>query len=167
MSKKFLIGVGVGAAISYMADPQMGRRRRARAKNQFVRATRRRWTSEAIDERRLVERVRARIDHTCSHPRAIEVKASEGTVILRGPILAGELSALLGAVWNVPGLQAIRDELTVHHSAEGVPLLQGDGSAAGTAMGLLRRRWASAPRALLTASGLGATTLLVAAYARR
>jgi len=192
MSKVFLIGVGVGAAILYMADPQTGRRRRALAKDQFVRAsrkarkvldgsgrelanrtsglvaaTRRRWTGEAIDDRRLAERVRARIGHTCSHPRAIEVKASDGIVTLSGPILAGEVSALLGAVWNVPGLHAIRNELTVHHSADVEPSPQGEGSAAGAALGFLRRRWMPAPRALLTVSGLGATTLMVAAYARR
>jgi hypothetical protein len=169
MSKNFLIGVGVGAAILYIADPPTGRRRRALTRRTLglVAARRRRRTSEAVDDRRLVERVRARIGHTCSHPRVIDVKASDGTVTLSGPILAGEVTALVGALWNVPGLRGIKDELTVHHSAEGVPSLQGEGSAASTALGFLRRRWVSAPRALLTASGLGATALMAATYARR
>ena len=191
MSKNFLIGVGVGAAIVYMADPLKGRRRRALAKDQFVRAsrktrevlgagrdlanrtsglvaaTRRRWTGEAFHDRRLVDRVRARLDDACSDPRAIDVTASDGIVTLSGPIPAREVSGLLGAVWNVPGLQAIRNELTTaHYSADGVPSPQGEGSVARTALRFLRRRWVPAPRALLTASGLGATAAMVA-YARR
>ena len=193
MSTNFLIGVGVGAsigtAIVYMADPQQGRRRRALAKDQLARAsrktrdaldgtsrdlanrtsdlvaaTRRRWTGEAFYDRRLVERVRARIDQTCSHPDAIDVQASDGTVTLSGPIPAREVSGLLGAVWTVPGLQVIRNELTTaYHSADDVSL-PGEGVVAGTALRFLRRRRVSRP--LLAASGLGATALMVA-YARR
>ena len=194
MSTNFLIGVGVGAgigtAIVYMADPQQGRRRRALAKDQLARAsrktrdaldgtsrdlanrtsdlvaaTRRRWTGEAFYDRRLVERVRARIDQTCSHPDAIDVQASDGTVTLSGPIPAREVSGLLGAVWTVPGLQVIRNELTTaYHSADDVWSPPGEGFIAGTAQRFLRRRWV--PRSLLAASGFGATALMIA-YARR
>jgi hypothetical protein len=78
------VGVGVGAALLFIADPRSGRRRRALARDQFVRARRKtrevldatardvahrasgvvaaargRWADDGIDDRRLVERVRA------------------------------------------------------------------------------------------------------------
>jgi len=75
------------------------------------------------------------------------------------------VSGLLGAVWTVPGLQVIRNELTTaYHSADDVWSPPGEGFIAGTAQRFLRRRRMSRP--LLAAGGLGATALMVA-YARR
>ena len=110
MSKDFLIGVGIGAVLAFVADPQTGPRRRKMIKDRLVR---RRSSYDAVDDRRLVKRVRSQVERACSHPRAIGVEASSGTVTLRGPILADELGPVLGAVWGVPGLLAIRNEMTV------------------------------------------------------
>jgi hypothetical protein len=45
--RDMLIGVGIGATLAYIADPRTGRRRRALARDQFVRATRK--TRDALD----------------------------------------------------------------------------------------------------------------------
>jgi hypothetical protein len=189
MSKDFVVGIGLGAAIAYMGDPQTGQHRRALAKDQVMRAGRRtrraldasgrdlvtraagfitrtsRETDSSMNDARLVERVRARVRQSCSHPRAIGVEALNGVVTLSGPILADEAAAVLGAVWHVPGLQMIRNELAVFHSSRGATGLQR--AAAPHSMPRLLRRFASSPKRLLAAGGLGATALMVAAYARR
>jgi hypothetical protein len=112
-----------------------------------------------------VKRVRDRVRQACSHPRAIGVEAVNGVVTLSGPILADEAAAVLGAVWHVPGLQMIRNELAVFHSSRAVKG-QGTGPAARSTPRMLRR-FTSSPKTLLAAGGLGATALMIAAYARR
>src|SRR5688572_2896704 len=139
--RDMLIGVGIGATLAYMADPRAGRRRRALARDQFVRATRKtrdaldatardlanrtsgivasargRWTDFRVDDRRLTQRVRAVLGRTSSHPRAIDVYVSDGVVTLTGPILADEVTGLVEAVCDVRGVQTVDNNLTVYSS---------------------------------------------------
>lgn len=190
LSKDMWLGVGVGALLTFIADPHAGRRRRALARDQLVRAgrktrdavdatardianrtsgvvaaTRARMSNERVDDRRLVERVRAQLGHVCSHPRAIDVSASNGMVTLRGVILAGELDHVLSAVASVRGVVGVVNELEPRESADGVPELQGEGNV-DESLDLHPRRWPPAKQALLTA-GLAATGICLAAYSRR
>jgi hypothetical protein len=191
VTRDVLMGIGIGAVLAYVADPQGGRRRRARARDQIVHAgrktrdamgatardlanrttgmvaeTRGLLTDDAVDDRRLIERVRAQLGRASSHPRAIDVEAANGTVTLRGPILTRELDNLLAAVGSVRGVKAVVNELEPHESAEGVPSLQGEGRIASNALDILQRNWAPATQALVTA-GFAATGVCLAAYARR
>ena len=191
-SKDVLVGMGVGALLLFIADPRTGRRRRALAKDQFVRASRKtrdavdatardianrtsgivaagrgRWTDERVDDRRLLERVRAKLGRACSHPRAIDVDAADGAITLRGPILAGEIDNLLATVRGVRGVVSVTNALDAHESAEGVPALQGHGNIADPELDILQRNWAPATQALVTVAGLAATAVCMAAYARR
>jgi gas vesicle protein len=192
MNRDVLIGMGIGAAVAFMADPRAGRRRRALARDQFVRAgrqtrdaldatardlanrtsgvvaaTRGRITDRDVDDDRLIERVRARLGRACSHPRAIDVAATDGTVTLRGPILASEVANVLSTVRAVRGVQSVTNELEAHESADGIPALQGEGNVADPSLDILQRNWAPATQALVTAAGLAATGICIAAYARR
>ena len=97
-NRALLAGAAVGAAVAYMLDPDRGGRRRALVRDKIIRgahvtgraldatardianrsrglasATRTRWSGEAVDDWRLVERVRAKLGRVCSHPRAIDV----------------------------------------------------------------------------------------------
>src|SRR5438093_13094431 len=90
MTRDMLMGVGIGAALLFIADPRGGRRRRALARDQFVRASRKtrdaldatardvanrtsgivaaargRWADDDVDSRRLIERVRAKLGRAC------------------------------------------------------------------------------------------------------
>src|SRR5687768_7242759 len=130
MTRGMLIGVGIGAALVFIADPQNGRRRRALVRDQFVRASRKtrdaldatgrdmanrtagivatargRMGEEDVDDRRLLERVRAKLGRVCSHPHAIDVEIAEGTVTLRGPILTHEIDSVLTTVAGVRGVR--------------------------------------------------------------
>jgi len=92
---------------------------------------------------------------------------ADGTVTLRGPILANEIDTILTTVRGVRGVVGVTNALEPHESAEGVPALQGQGSIADPELDILQRNWAPATQALVTAAGLAATAVCIAAYARR
>ena len=178
-----LAGAGLGALLMFIADPDRGARRRALVRDKAVRgvrvggraitataadlANRTRgfaaeargaWQHDAPDEARLIERVRATLGRTCSHPRAIDVTAVDGEITLRGDVLSSEADAVLAAVDAVRGVEDVIDELERHASTESVPSLQGEGKAP---------RWAPATRALVGIAAVATAALGAAAYARR
>ena len=145
-----LFAAGIGVALMYLFDPQMGKRRRALIRDQFVRAgnkagdtfsatqaevshrakgavmeARQRVSRGPISDEMLVERVRAQLGRASSHPRSIVVTAHDGIVTLSGPVLADEVVALLARVRSVPGVQDLDNQLEVHEQAGRVPGLQG------------------------------------------
>jgi uncharacterized membrane protein len=73
----------------------------------------------------IAERVRARLGGVSSHPGAIDVMVRDGTVTLRGPILADEIPAVVRAVTAVRGVVHVDDLLDAHLEAGDVPALQG------------------------------------------
>jgi BON domain len=187
-----LMGAGLGAALAFIADPRGGRRRRAIVRDRFVRASRTtrhafdatardianrtsgivaaarsRWEDESVDDRRLLERVRAKLGRVSSHPHAIDVDVVHGNVTLRGPILAREVDDVLAAAGGVRGVVSVTNALTPHQSADGVPALQGEGSVAGSSFDILQRNWAPATQMLVTAAGLVAASVCIAAFMRR
>lgn len=128
----------LGAACMYMLDPDRGRSRRARTRDKAVRlygdsmwtarkierdlinrasgaiaGMKQRFSSEEQpDEEVLVARVRSTMGHHVSNPHSIEVSCtSDGCVDLSGDIADGELSALLSAVWAVPGVTGVINRL--------------------------------------------------------
>jgi hypothetical protein len=190
-NRALLAGAAVGAAVAYMLDPDRGGRRRALVRDKIVRgahvtrraldatardianrsrgiasATRTRWSGEAVDDWRLVERVRAKLGRVCSHPRAIDIDARDGEITLRGPILVDEADDVLTMAETMPGVRSVVNELEPHDSAQGIPSLQGAGRLGQSGVDVFQRTWAPATRALVAAAALagGAAAL---AYARR
>jgi osmotically-inducible protein OsmY len=142
-------GIGLGAGLMYLLDPDRGRRRRARLCDQAVHTwhrtnrgtvslardvgnrarglvakARQRLTCEEVSDELLVERVRARLGHVVSNPRSITVTAREGHVTLSGPVLTREAARLLAAVSSVAAVTSVEDQLERHERAEGVPGLE-------------------------------------------
>jgi BON domain len=192
LTRDVLMGIGIGAGLAFMADPRGGGRRRALARDQFVRASRKtrealdatardianratgmlavtrgRSSEEPVDDARLRERVRAKLGRVCSHPHAIQVNADEGMVTLRGPILTSESERVVAHVRGIPGVRGVTNSLEVHESPEGIPALQGNGRFAEPSLDILQSHWAPATQALVTVAGLAATAVCLAAYARR
>ena len=191
MSKRdFLYGMAIGAAVAYIADPQAGRRRRALARDQFVRAgrktrdaldatardvanrtagilaaTRGRLSRVGVEDRRVVERIRAKLGRVSSHPHAIDVYADEGVVTLCGPILAAEVDDVMTTVWAIPGVLALNNQLDVYTSPQGIPALQGEGRAARPSLDIMQQRWVPATQALVAAAGLGLAAAAALRYA--
>ncbi|HEX7182002.1 MAG TPA: BON domain-containing protein [Thermoanaerobaculia bacterium] len=145
---------GLGAGLMYLLDPGNGGRRRALAKDKCVRAyhvssdalrkssrdlgnrskglvagarSKLRKGDDAPDQV-LEGRVRSTLGRAVSHPGALLVEVYEGRVILRGDVLASELSHLLSTVQSVKGVSEVDNQLNVHESAEGVSALQNGAS---------------------------------------
>jgi hypothetical protein len=174
-----ITGIGFGAGLMYILDPAMGRRRRALVRDKTIHVWKK--TSDAVGSTArdvsnravglsqklrsscareespsddvLVERVRSRIGHVVSHPRAIDVTASGGKITLRGPVFEAEVDRLLYSVLGVPGVDSVEKLLEVHETAENVPALQGGIEPGGRPFELLQRIWSPSTTALMAASG--------------
>jgi uncharacterized membrane protein len=185
----FLLGGAIGASAMYFLDPQSGRRRRARTRDQLVHArrrlseagsvtardlqhraqgiaagTRRLWRSEQVADDVLVGRVRAVLGRAVSHPHAVEVAAGDGHVMLQGPIVAREVRPLLRAVRRVPGVRTVADHLTAYEDPTGVSSLQGGVPRVGNRLELMQDNWSPAARLVVGAVGAG---MLAAAFRAR
>jgi uncharacterized membrane protein len=168
--------LAVGAALMYGLDPNQGRRRRARLRdeadhvahaavrsaNKAVEDASHRFhglgarlrslaVSGRVDDAVLAERVRSCLGRLCSHPHALRVTVKDGVVEVQGPVMAEEARALLSRVRRVPGAVGVRDGLE-RHSGPDVPALQG--ARAIPRHGFARSRWSPAARWSLGGAGI-------------
>ena len=143
-------GLGLGAALMYVLDPERGKRRRAVVKDKAVRVTNktgnalgarsRDWKNRAagvaaevkslarkeeVSDPVIEERVRAEIGRVVSTPGAIEVTSTLAVVTLSGAVLASEVDDLISAVRGVRGVEDVVNRLTMHATADEAPALQG------------------------------------------
>jgi uncharacterized membrane protein len=175
-----LTGLGLGVGLMYFLDPERGRRRRALTRDRITRAAHvsgdamgatsrdvAHRTSgaaarlrnlvrrgEPIDDRILVERVRALLGRVVSHPGAIDVECANGIVTLRGPILQAEVPRLLRAIERIRGVRSVASQLEEHKQAGNVPALQGGSTPPGLQPDILQREWAPATRLLTGTTGM-------------
>jgi uncharacterized membrane protein len=179
----FLSGIGVGAGLMYMFDPDKGRRRRGvmrDAVNHLVNTaddvigkTSRDMSNRAqglraelnsifrreeADDEVVAARVRSKLGRAVSHPHAIQAAVDEGRVTLNGQILTGEIDQLLKSVWSVDGVRSVENKLEAHERAENIPSLQGGIPHPGKTFELMQSNWAPAVRFLIGVGG-GALTL--------
>ena len=180
-----LTGAGAGAAIMYVADPREGARRRARLREVAAHANRiakevggitsrdvqhrlsgvaARLRAQVVEQPEpsddvLVERVRARLGRLVSHPGAIHVATSHGSVTLRGPIFEAELEQVLQGVTAVPGVTAVENRLEAHAEAGHVPALQGPGPRRMPTVAAKWLRGTPTARVIATAAGLALLAL--------
>jgi hypothetical protein len=173
-----MAGAGIGAGMIYLLDPDCGARRRARLRDTAVRIAtltkravdttsrdalhrtsgtaawlRRLVRREVVDDDVLVERVRAKLGRLVSHPHAVTVAATNGSVTLSGPILKHEMPRLIHATRRVRGVCDVVDRLEPHEQAAHVPSLQGGRARAGNQPEILQRRWAPTTRGLIATAG--------------
>jgi uncharacterized membrane protein len=175
---ELIAGVGIGAGLMYILDPDRGNRRRALMRDKLVSSINKTGDAigatsrdvayrtrglmagltsafsggEASDE--VVEaRVRSKMGRVVSHPSAVEVTADQGRVTLSGPILAREVDDLLGCVSSVKGVTEVENRLEVHQNAGNVPSLQGGSERPGERIDLLQNNWSPATRLLVGATG--------------
>ena|SRR2546423_1965438 len=145
----FLAGFVVGGVTVALLDPRRGAARRALLRDKsravakdaadiaarrgrdvqhrlrgMVYETKARLADEPVPDDILIERVRAQLGRPVSHPRAIDVRAQDGCVILAGPILAAEVDDLIRQVSLIAGVRSIRSELDLHEEPGNVPALQ-------------------------------------------
>lgn len=139
-------GLGLGAALMYVLDPERGKGRRLLVRDKALRAARkagerldarsRDWRNrargvaaevEAMTRREdvpdpvLEERVRAEIGRIVSTPGAIDVSVIARTATLSGPVLASHVDELLARVRRVRGIEDVENRLAVYETPEDVP----------------------------------------------
>src|SRR5215207_10566308 len=186
-----LAAVGLGATAMYFLDPQRGRRRRHVMSDKFVHAAKeargavgstsrdlqnraeglaavaRRLRRDRTDDEVLVERVRAALGRSVSHPGAIDVSAAQGRVTLRGQVLAGEADDLVASVARVRGTRDVVDDLERHELAGDVPALQGEGHLAESKFELMQENWTPAARLLAGVTGGAVAAMCLRSGQRR
>jgi osmotically-inducible protein OsmY len=143
-------GLGVGAALMYLFDPERGNRRRALLRDKALHVahstgekldvksrdaanrllglaarTKSLLKRERVPDAVVAERVRSRIGHVVLHPGSIEVAVQDGRVTLTGPALTRELDPLLREVERVRGVTGVENKLELHEEPGTVPGLQG------------------------------------------
>lgn len=183
------LGAGLGAGLMYLLDPQGGRGRRAAAKTTATSALTKggdavkavKKTSKHLGNRTkglvagagarlrggeltdalVSDRVRSKLGHVLSHPKALEVAVLEGRVTLTGPVLALEADRLLDAVRSVKGVKDVECRFDLHEGEH--PALEGDGEAASNGSS---RSWKK-KGALGVALGTLAVGLLAGGVSRR
>ena len=122
-------GLGLGAALMYVLDPERGKRRRAIVRDKAVsgvnkagnriaarsRDLKNRARGAAAEVKSLTksgeasnpvleDRVRAELGRVVARPASIEVTADSGTVTLSGAVRTTEVDDLLSAVRGVSGV---------------------------------------------------------------
>ena len=143
-------GLGLGAALMYILDPDRGKGRRALIRDKFGAAgnkandlagkmsrdlrnraygiaveTKSIFRHEEISDDVLADRVRSKIGRLAVDIGVLDVTASNGVVTLRGQILAEHLPRLLRYVGFVRGVKDIDNQLDVQAQADDVPPVQG------------------------------------------
>src|SRR6266567_1696493 len=171
-------GTAIGAGLMYLADPGRGNRRRSFVRDKLVHGIRllgdvtdkgirdirnrgrgiaaEAWCAlkrEDVSDHMLVDRVRAKIGRTVSHPSAIEVSAKNGRVMLLGPVLESEADDLIDAAYSVRGVRDVESRVETHQTSENVSGLQGGSGRTRPRPGLLQENWAPGTRLLAGAGG--------------
>lgn len=176
-AREMFVGLGVGLGLAYYFDPLLGRRRRAVMRDKtyhLLRETenaidvvardlshrlegvmcglrpRTEEGNESIPDAKLEARVRSALGRSVSHPHSVEVRAIQGRVTLRGPVLAREAGRLLATVGRVHGVEAVDNQLDIHDEASDVPGLQGSGRPRSPAA---QSNWPPATRFLAGSAG--------------
>jgi uncharacterized membrane protein len=180
MAGKVVLGA-VGAALMYLADERLGKRRRHIARDKLARAARataaaaelglrdlrhraeglawkarRRFRSGAAPDDTIAARVRAALGRVTSRPRQVHVASSGGIVLLSGRVPANELAAVLDTVRSVRGVCGINNDLEVDFLGQVVDwphALTGSGGA--LLEGERSHPWSPGARLLATVGGAG------------
>ena len=146
----FVWGIGLGTSSTYFGDRRLGRQRRAlagdklthvaRLGNRELRKTERDLHQsrsrvsgpgcgpslhpEQVDDDILVERVRAALGRTCSHPSAISRACVAGKGLLEGMVLEREHLPVVRSAARTRGVREVEDRLQRHLHPGSVPGLQ-------------------------------------------
>ena len=134
----FLAGAGIGAVLTYLLDPHQGPRRRAVTSDRvmaFSRASGRRSqkllrharnqlegliaiTTDLLtptgtaSDRKLTDRIRARLGHVAEHASNIHLDVKQGEVCVKGEAAEGQVAAILSAIAGTRGVRSVTDQIT-------------------------------------------------------
>lgn len=168
-----LFGLGAGAAALYLADPKNGQRRRAElasgarlllkkvahegekslrdSRNRLAGLATQLWPSSGASlpsDQVMEARIRSRLGRVTSHVRRIHVLCDRGTATLWGSVPEEQLSLVIRAVENTPGVTGIIDHLEACRPDEAVAT-----HSLRDARDQMRLDWSPSKRLLVGATG--------------
>ena len=149
-------GLGIGAGLMYLADPDRGRRRRALLRDKMKHCmcrsrdvldaaaedmnnrthgmmaeaearARDAMGGQMVTDQVLCDRVRSAMGRVVSHPGAITVTADKGHVTLSGLVMAQEFDDLMNCTMRVRGVKSVRNNVQVRRDSGDESSLQGNG----------------------------------------
>lgn len=149
-------GLGLGAALMYIFDPDRGKRRRVMIREKvesagnkvgdtagkmgrdirnraygMVAETRSMFRAEEVSDEVLVDRVRARLGRIPADIGAFDVRAQNGEVTLSGQISADDLPKVLRAARFVRGVKSVNNQFEVRAEPRDASVLQGEPQTLG------------------------------------
>ncbi len=171
---------GAGALTMYFLDPNRGKRRRASLRDAFVhsghdvekfarrfgRDVENRIEGAVAETRHLFEdddqvsdnvleqRIRTAVGRAVSHPHAVEVNCTGGSVFLGGWVLADEVAELNGALRSIRGVRDLSTFLNTTDHPEHISALQG-GVRRRRLPDFLQQSWSPTVRVLAGFAGAG------------
>jgi uncharacterized membrane protein len=175
-----IAGAGIGAGLMYLLDPDMGRRRRALARDQIAHGIREfsegvgvtsrdlmnrsrgvaaemrhLVISDTAGDEVLVQRVRSAMGGVVGHPGSIHVTAHDGHVILSGVILEDEVGPLIKRASSVRGVKSVEERLDIYKEPGNIPGLQGAPARrlSGDQFELMQTYWSPTARLLTGTAG--------------
>jgi hypothetical protein len=173
-----LAGIGLGAGLMYLFDPDRGRSRRAYLRDQAKRL----WhetedaacvlaedirqrssgllaegrsllTGDGATDQVVAERVRSRLGHIVSHPGSLNVAVRNGRVTLSGPILESAVGSLLAQVRSIRGVTGVENRLEMHQWTGDAPAMWGSRKPPSELLPLLQANWSPTTRLLAGTAG--------------
>jgi hypothetical protein len=188
-------GAGLGCLAMYGLDPEMGRRRRALARDKMIKIQRKAGDAAAftardlknrtlgtfaegksllaegeISDEALAERVRAELGFLVRYPSFIDVQVHSGEVILTGDAFSDECGQLITGILSLRGVRCADNRLRTHESTEDFPSLQGQPlkpKPTGRPFDIMQRHWSPATRLLVSLATLGGLGALAYSFAGR
>jgi BON domain len=146
-------GIGIGAGLMYILDPDRGSRRRALVRDKIARGVnetgraigsvgtvsrdlgnrargvlsnaRSRLKTEEVSNDILESRVRSQLGHVVSHPGEIFVTANDGHVTLTGSVPPEEVDQLISRISSLPGVLKVSNLLRIQKQAGDFGGIQG------------------------------------------
>jgi hypothetical protein len=104
------LAAGLGAALMYFLDPDLGRARRSALQQGGRRADA--GSDEAVPDAVLVKRVRMALGRTIANPDAIDVRAFDGRIVLKGPVTPELLAEIVACTRRVRGVREVDNRLS-------------------------------------------------------
>ena len=137
-------GLGIGAGLMYLLDPNNGKRRRSIVRDKARKAyhtsgraagrwgrkianrgkgalseVKARWMEEDVPDSILEARVRSHVGHHVSRTGWVEMTAHNGVIVLTGSLPKQEASTLLAQVEAVRGVKGVDDQLNIQSEGNG------------------------------------------------
>jgi hypothetical protein len=175
-------GAGLGCLAMYELDPEMGRRRRAQARDKMIRMQRKASDAAAVAARDLKNRtlgslaeargyitegdvsdavlegrVRSELGFLVRYPSFIDVQVENGEVTLTGRAFTDECEQLIAGIRALRGVRRLQNHVQAHDRAEDFPGLEGrriNPKPSGRRLDIMQRHWAPATRLIVGIAAL-------------